>query len=63
MYVCICHAVTDRDIRRAAERGATHLRDLSRELKVATQCGRCARCARECLNAARCALPEEECAA
>lgn len=63
MYVCICHAVTDRDIRRAAERGASRLRDLSRELKVATQCGRCAQCARECLNAALCARPEAERAA
>lgn len=55
MYVCVCNAVTDRQIRRAAARGATTVEDLGRELKVATCCGRCRDCARgvleEALNA------------
>lgn len=42
MYVCICNAVTDRQIRQAIDSGATTLRDLQRELKVATGCGKCA---------------------
>lgn len=50
MYVCVCNAVTDRQIRRAAVRGATTVEDLSRELKVATCCGRCRDCARAVLE-------------
>jgi len=42
MYVCICHAVTDREIRASIEDGAKSLRDLRVELKVGTQCGKCA---------------------
>jgi len=55
MYVCVCHSVTDRDIIKAAENGASSLEDLSNELNVATCCGRCATCAkgllRQCGNA------------
>jgi bacterioferritin-associated ferredoxin len=47
MYVCICHAVTDRQIIAAAERGITRLADLRKELGVPGNCGRCALCARE----------------
>lgn len=42
MYVCLCHAVTDRDIRAAVCNGAARMADLARELGVATQCGSCA---------------------
>ncbi len=42
MYVCLCHGVTDRDIRAAVCNGATRMRDLAKELGVATECGRCA---------------------
>ncbi|MEW6611747.1 MAG: (2Fe-2S)-binding protein [Pseudomonadota bacterium] len=52
MYVCLCHAVTDRDIKQAVENGACTMRHLRDELKVATQCGRCAQCAKGCLNQA-----------
>lgn len=50
MYVCVCHAVTDRQIREAARSGAQNLRDLRRELNVTRDCGRCASCARQCLE-------------
>ena len=49
MYVCICNAVTDRQIRQARDNGACSVEDLGRELKVATCCGRCADCARKIL--------------
>jgi bacterioferritin-associated ferredoxin len=52
MYVCVCHAVTDRQIREAAEGGARTLKDLRRDLGVTRDCGRCASCARECLQEA-----------
>jgi bacterioferritin-associated ferredoxin len=50
MYVCICHAVTDSDIRQAVDKGARSMRDLREGLGVSSQCGRCARCARQCLS-------------
>ncbi len=53
MYVCICNAVTDRDIREAVERGIHSFEGLRRELKVATCCGRCEACARNTLAEAR----------
>ena len=52
MYVCVCQAVTDRQIREAAESGARSLRDLRRDLGVTRDCGRCASCAQECLREA-----------
>ncbi len=49
MYVCVCNAVTDKQIRQACENGACTMEDLSRELNVATCCGRCQDCARKIL--------------
>lgn len=49
MYVCICHGVTDKDIRTAASNGACSMEALGEQLSVATCCGRCADCAREVL--------------
>ena len=42
MYVCICNAITDRDIRDAVSDGASNLWDLQQTLGVATGCGSCA---------------------
>ena len=53
MYVCICNGVTDRDIQDAASRGARTVKDLRRELGVASECGKCASCAHEVLCEAR----------
>ena len=51
MYVCLCHGVTDHQIRAAVTEGhATRLRDLNRCLGVASECGACARCAHEILQ-------------
>lgn len=50
MYVCICHCVTDRQIREAAHNGASRLKHLRDQLKVAATCGKCAPCAREMLR-------------
>jgi bacterioferritin-associated ferredoxin len=57
MYVCICNNVTDRDIHEAAARGARTVKDLRRELGVASDCGKCASCAREVLCEARAGAP------
>ena len=50
MYVCICNAITDSEIRGAADLGARSLDDLSSTLGVATCCRRCADCATCVLN-------------
>ena len=52
MIVCICKAVSDKRIRRAASEGVVTLRELSRELGVGTCCGKCVPQAREVLAAA-----------
>lgn len=50
MYVCICNAVTERQIRQAVAEGAGSMRELQLRLKVAATCGTCAPCARDCLR-------------
>ena len=49
MYVCVCNAITDHEIRGAAELGVRTLDDLSASLGVATCCRRCTDCARQVL--------------
>jgi bacterioferritin-associated ferredoxin len=53
MYVCLCHGVTDSEIREAADSGVSSMRQLGKELGVGTQCGRCACTAREILRESR----------
>ncbi|NNC24328.1 bacterioferritin [Salinisphaera sp. USBA-960] len=50
MYVCICNAVTERQISQAYCEGACSLRALRERLGVAGCCGRCASCARDVLG-------------
>ena len=50
MYVCICNAVTDKQIREAAKDGVTDLWGLERELGVASGCGSCRETASEILS-------------
>ena len=51
MFVCVCRAVTDKDIDKAVQQqGCCSMRDLRNVLGVATQCGRCALTAKEVLN-------------
>jgi bacterioferritin-associated ferredoxin len=42
MYVCICKAVTDKQIRRAAASGVDNLYELREKLGVSSGCGSCA---------------------
>ena len=53
MYVCICNAVTDKQIRQAAESGVQDLWGLQRELGVAAACGACKDMASEILSESR----------
>jgi len=45
MYICICNAITDRQIVQAAEEGARSTDDLAHGLGVGLGCGRCTTCA------------------
>lgn len=51
MYICVCKAVTDRQIEQAVREGACSLRDLTRECGLGTGCGKCVPAAREVLGA------------
>ncbi len=42
MIICICKCVSDREIRRLVDEGATSLADIRRETELGTQCGKCA---------------------
>ena len=52
MYVCVCNAVTERDIHHAAAQGARRVRDLRVHLGVTADCSRCAGAAKCCLDRA-----------
>ena len=41
MYVCICHGITDRQIREAVDRGAGCISDVQLQVPVGGCCGRC----------------------
>ncbi len=50
MYICICNAVTEKQIHQAIDDGALTVDDLHRLLAVGSQCGSCKDCARQCLQ-------------
>lgn len=52
MIICVCKAVPEARVKAAVEAGACTVRDLTRELRVGTCCGKCIPAARECLAAA-----------
>lgn len=60
MYVCICHAVTDKQIREAISDGAHSLRDLRRQLGVMSGCGKCGNCVRDILQQCQQATPNPD---
>lgn len=41
MYVCVCNAVTESDIRKAVKDGANCVRHLENKLGVSSKCGSC----------------------
>lgn len=52
MYVCVCAAVTERQIRQATVGGARTLQDLRTTTGIAVECGRCVTCAKRCMREA-----------
>ena len=53
MYVCICNAITDKQIRKAAKSGVRDVWELQRELGVAAGCGSCVEAASDILRESR----------
>jgi bacterioferritin-associated ferredoxin len=49
MYICLCNAITERQIVQAAESGARSPEDLASGLGVGMGCGRCTSCAKTLL--------------
>lgn len=41
MFVCICHAITEKNIADAVDQGAGTIQELRDQLNVGTQCGKC----------------------
>ena len=52
MYICICNAVTEKQIEQAVNNGACRMRDLRTQLGVTADCTCCAESARRCLATA-----------
>ena len=59
MYVCICQAVTDRDIHEAVREGACCMDCLAERLAVSTCCGQCSPSVSACLESSLAALNDE----
>lgn len=53
MYVCVCRAVSERQIREQVAQGARSLRDLQQNCGLGSCCGKCVPLARECLKQAQ----------
>ena len=53
MYICLCNAITDKQIRRAAKAGVRDLWQLQSQLGVASGCGSCIEHAESILNEAQ----------
>lgn len=49
MYVCLCHGVTEHQVRQAAAEGCDSLHELTARTGVASGCGSCASTASEIL--------------
>jgi bacterioferritin-associated ferredoxin len=57
MIVCLCHRISDRDIRRAAETGVRSFEELQDETCIARNCACCEDCARDVFDDAKHACP------
>jgi bacterioferritin-associated ferredoxin len=50
MYICVCHGISDRQIREVVDRGAASLDQVQAHLPVASCCGCCEDSARELIE-------------
>jgi bacterioferritin-associated ferredoxin len=57
MYICLCHSVTDADIREAVDSGVRTVRHLQLATRCSTGCGKCLEAAEQEML---CALEERQ---
>ena len=57
MYVCVCNAVTEKQIQQAIAEGAVTVAQLREKLEVSGNCGMCIGSVMECLQAS--AMPQQ----
>lgn len=51
MYVCLCHGISDKKIKKLAiDEGITDIRGIRQCTPLGSQCGKCVRQAKEILN-------------
>lgn len=51
MYICLCYAVTDKQIKKAVtEDGVGSMRELRKALNLGGQCGKCVRAAQQIID-------------
>lgn len=60
MFICVCNAISERDVLAAVAEGAHTLADLQGRLGVASCCGSCADTALDYLPGGRYASPQAE---
>lgn len=53
MYICICNAITEKQVAASVAQGSSTLSDLQADLGVATNCGCCSETAKEYLPGGR----------
>lgn len=59
MYVCICHGITEQQIKESTFEGASSMKCLRTQLAVASCCGKCSPVAKMVLDESLIALAEE----
>lgn len=52
MYICVCRAITERQILSAIDDGSRTMRELRRQFDLCSACGKCGPCVRDVLAAA-----------
>jgi len=60
MYVCVCNAVTDSDIRNAVDSGVRNIRQLRQRTGCSSTCGCCRELAVETLRQALADKPQPQ---
>lgn len=53
MYVCVCHALTDREVRAAVTEGAGSPSAVFRKHQTKPVCGKCVQCMHDVINESR----------
>ena len=61
MYICICNAVTERQVRECAERGVNTLDQLAIDTGLGIGCGRCKEFASDLLEDLQCQREQCQC--